>query len=56
MSCCHGYLVTDLMDDHHGEFHLIGRGRHLRIQEELLLHEDTEAPVLHGGVRMFRDR
>lgn len=50
------YLVADLVDDHHGQLHLIGRRRHLGVQQDLLLHEDAQAPVLHGGVGMFGHR
>lgn len=50
------YLVADLMDHHHGELHLVGGGGNLHVQQDLLLHEDVQTPVLHGGVRMFGHR
>lgn len=45
--------MADFVDDHHGQLHLIGWRRHLGVQQDLLLHEDAQPPVLHGGVGMF---
>lgn len=50
------YLMADFVDDHHGQLHLIGWGGHLSVQQDLLLHKDAQAPVLHGSVRMFGHR
>lgn len=46
--------MADLVDDHHGELHLVGRRRHFGVQQDLLLDEDVEAPVLHGSVGVLR--
>lgn len=50
------YLMADLVHHHHGELHLIGEGGDVRIQQDLLLHKHTQAPVLHGCIRMLRHR
>lgn len=48
------YLMADLVHHHHGELHLIGEGGDVRIQQDLLFHKHTQAPVLHGCIRMLR--